>query len=111
MESPPRPRRRRAPTRGLRFGASLDRLPAPETVGGGRFGAGRRDEPLPIALIGEASRVAPAPIAGYGSMAAAWPLVDRPGASGPGAVDASSGATGGALGGLSAAEWDRMLGR
>jgi len=93
-----RPRRRRPPTRGLLFGAPLDRLPSTGAAGTGGTAAPRPD-PVPIALIGESSPVAPPRVEAYGAMAAAWPLVDRPrpargDRTGPTAAPAGARATG-----------------
>ena len=130
-----RPRRRRPPTRGLLFGASLERVPPAEPgpkPGPGGLGPAHRPDPVPTALIGASSPVAPPPVTPFGSMAAGWPLADRPrgirhgeGAPTGWASFASSvvlpdrrqragGPAGGIerrRGGLSESEWERLLGR
>lgn len=121
IESPhPRPRRRRPPTRGLLFGAPLDRLPAdgPTRTTGAAASPGMR---VPIALIGERTPIAPPRVTAFGAMAASWPLVDRttvaPWGSAPTSVERPDrqeppvGAGALRSGCLSRSEWDRMLGR
>lgn len=134
----PRPRRRRPPTRGLLFGAPLDRVPVGLASAAVRDAAMRPDppvrpDPVPIALIGESTPVAPPRVTAFGAMAASWPLSDRPPDRAPRsgeehtdwATFASSvalaeprrcaGAPVGGVerrwGGLSAPEWQRLLGR
>jgi hypothetical protein len=71
-----RPRRRRPAQRGLPFGAPLDRVPhgtAPPAPGMRPLGP---VEPVPVALIGAGTPVAPPRVADYGAMAASWPLAD-----------------------------------
>ena len=128
----PRPRRRRPPTRGLLFGAPLDRVPTALVPAAPRT-APVRPDPVPIALIGESTPVAPPRVAPFGAMAATWPLSDRPhdrAASAaadptdwatfassvvlPDRSERASTAVGGIerrWGGLSAPEWQRLLGR
>ena len=130
----PRPRRRRPPTRGLLFGAPLDRVPSPvdgDSAAAAAGGVSRRPDPIPIALIGESNPVSPPRVESFGAMAAAWPLVDRSD-SRPSTLAAptewatfapslarsdrcrlASGPVDGVerrWGGLSASEWQRLLG-
>ena len=117
----PRPRRRRPPTRGLLFGAPLDRVPTDEpSRTRGSTAAARPGTPVPVALIGEHTPVAPPPVTGFGAMAATWPLVERvvaptwvPTPTGPEGQDRDDTASLRAPthGGLSGSEWHRMLGR
>ena len=126
----PRPRRRRPPTRGLLFGAPLDRTAVRVDPSTG-LAPPRRPDPVPIALIGESTPVAPPRVVPFGAMAASWPLDDRPARAAPGAAarDGASSASsavpperrrianaplGGIerrQGGLSTPEWERLLGR
>jgi hypothetical protein len=136
----PRPRRRRRPTRGLLFGAPLDRMVAVAEPASGVASPRRPDHPLPIALIGESTPVAPPRVVPFGAMAATWPLAERSReAAAPGdqittAVDALTAASSSSFasvvlpdrrqhasrpadglerrwGGLSAPEWQHLLGR
>ena len=112
------PRRRRPPTRGLLFGAPLDRLPSAFEASVG-FTPTPRPEPVPIALIGASMPVAPPRVVSFGAMAANWPLVDRAaiGTAEPVLPDrrqVDGGPVGGVerrWGGLSTQEWQHLLGR
>lgn len=111
-----RPRRRRPPTRGLLFGAPLDRVPAAAEPGPA-VAPPPRPDPVPVALIGASTPVAPPPVTAFGAMAATWPLVDRPAPEArpldqsdrrpwPGRAAPSERR----WGGLSAEEWTRLIG-
>jgi hypothetical protein len=105
--STPRPRRRRLPQRGLPFGCSLDRMPtaapiAADPAAAPDRGARRPAVPVPIALIGQSNPIAPERVTAYGSMAASWPLVERPMAASPSSTAAAAEPTAGS--------WRHLLG-